>query len=98
LVQAALKTSTMSRVPDFDGLYTNDTDWSTAIHVQSEVACGYMCLYNEACQAFFYDNSTLLCKLEQKCRLVSILTQVHGQQINSKHILQDFVKVDYIHV
>ena len=73
LVQAAFKSWTMSKVLDF-GLFTNGTNWSPAIsNVQSEVACGYLCLSDYACKAFFYNNSTLLCKPEQECRLVTVL-------------------------
>jgi len=67
----------MSKVPDFAGLFTNGTDSSTAIpDVPSETACGYLCLKDDTCKAFFYDNSTLLCKPEQECRLVSMPTHL----------------------
>jgi len=60
----------MSRVKKFEGFFTNDT--ALAIHdVPSEASCGYFCLRDDGCKAFFYDNSTLLCKPEQECRLVT---------------------------
>jgi len=73
LVHAAGKQKTMLRVLEFEGFFTNGTDLSSAFHnVPSEVACGYICLLDEICEAFFYDNSTLLCKPEQQCRFVVV--------------------------
>jgi len=67
LVHAAFKSWTMSRVLEFD-LIGNGTIMSPAIpDVQSEVACGYLCLSDDACKAFFYNNSTRLCKPEETC-------------------------------
>jgi len=76
-VQAALESETIFRVSQIEVFLTNGTDLSSAIpNVPSEVDCGYLCLHDDACKAFFYDNSTLLCKPEQQCRLVFVKPDV----------------------
>jgi len=64
----------MRRVLEFEGFFTNGIGLPLAIKdVPNEVACGYLCLHDDTCKAFFYDNSTLLCKPEKQCRLAVLM-------------------------
>jgi len=75
LTQVAFKYETIFRVSQV--LLNNGTDLSSAIpNVPNEVTCGYLCLHDDTCKAFFYDNTTLLCKPEQQCRLVVVFPYV----------------------
>jgi len=79
----------MIRLAIIEGAFTNNTHVSMAIpNIPSVIACGCLCMPDDGCLGFLYDNTTLLCKLEKECRLFVLYgfyVQIETTKILSLH-------------